>query len=76
MDKKYVYLGLGLVAVGGLAYYFLMGRGSGAKSLSSGTTDSTTPPLTDGANSTPTRGISRSWPLHSPGYFPRAGAKR
>lgn len=54
MDKKYVYLGLGLVAVGGLAYYFLMGRGSDAKSLSSGTTDSTTPPLTDGANSTPT----------------------
>jgi len=52
MDKKYIYWGLGLVAVGGLAYYFMSGnKGSGAKSLGSGSLASDTP-LTDGANST------------------------
>jgi len=53
MNKKYIYLGLGLVAVGGLAYYFLIGRGSGAKSLESGSTASDAP-LTDGSNSSAT----------------------
>ena len=48
MDKKYIYWGLGLVAVGGLAYYFLSGRsGGGAKSIGSASNDT----LTDGANS-------------------------
>jgi len=50
MDKKYIYFGLGLVAVGGLAYYFMSGKSSGAKSLGSGSSASDTP-LTDGANS-------------------------
>ena len=51
MDKKYIYWGLGLVAVGGLAYYFMSGnKGGGAKSLGSGSS-STDTPLTDGANS-------------------------
>ena len=52
MDKKYIYWGLGLVAVGGLAYYFMSGKSSGAKSLGSGSSSSDTP-LTDGSNSTP-----------------------
>jgi len=52
MDKKYIYFGLGLVAVGGLAYYFMSGNKGGAKSLGSGSSSSDTP-LTDGANSTP-----------------------
>jgi hypothetical protein len=47
MDKKYIYWGLGLVAVGGLAYYFMSGMSSGAKSIG----DSSTDTLTDGANS-------------------------
>jgi hypothetical protein len=48
MDKKYIYWGLGLVAVGGLAYYFMSGnRSGGAKSIG----DSSTDTLTDGANS-------------------------
>lgn len=47
MDKKYIYWGLGLVAVGGLAYYFLSGKSSGAKSIGDASTDT----LTDGANS-------------------------
>lgn len=48
MDKKYIYWGLGLVAVGGLAYYFMSGnKGGGAKSLGGSSTDI----LTDGANS-------------------------
>jgi hypothetical protein len=51
MDKKYIYWGLGLVAVGGLAYYFMSGKSSGAKSLGSGSSSSDTP-LTDGSNST------------------------
>jgi hypothetical protein len=51
MDKKYIYWGLGLVAVGGLAYYFMSGNKSGgAKSMGSGSSASDTP-LTDGANS-------------------------
>lgn len=50
MNKKYIYWGLGLVAVGGLAYYFMSGNRSGAKSFGSGSSDSDTP-LTDGANS-------------------------
>jgi len=50
MDKKYIYWGLGLVAVGGLAYYFMLGKGVGAKSLKSGSSTSDTP-LSDGANS-------------------------
>jgi|688.fasta_scaffold39632_15 hypothetical protein len=51
MDKKYIYWGLGLVAVGGLAYYFMSGStGGGAKSLGGGSSASDTP-LTDGANS-------------------------
>lgn len=54
MDKKYIYWGLGLVAVGGLAYYFMSGnKGGGAKSLGSGSTASDAP-LTDGSNSTAT----------------------
>jgi hypothetical protein len=51
MDKKYIYWGLGLVAVGGLAYYFMSGMSSGAKSLDSGASNE---PLTDGANSSAT----------------------
>jgi hypothetical protein len=48
MDKKYIYWGLGLVAVGGLAYYFMSGnKGGGAKSIGSASNDT----LTDGANS-------------------------
>lgn len=48
MDKKYIYWGLGLVAVGGLAYYFMSGnKGGGAKSMGSASNDT----LTDGANS-------------------------
>ncbi len=49
MDKKYIYWGLGLVAVGGLAYYFMSGNkgGVGAKSIGSASNDT----LTDGANS-------------------------
>ena len=53
MDKKYIYWGLGLVAVGGLAYYFMSGKSSGAKSLGSGSSASDTP-LTDGSNSSAT----------------------
>jgi len=53
MDKKYIYWGLGLVAVGGLAYYFLSGRTSGSKSSEGGSTASDAP-LTDGASSTAT----------------------
>lgn len=49
MDKKYIYWGLGLVAVGGLAYYFMSGTLSGAKSLGGGSDSNE--PLTDGANS-------------------------
>lgn len=50
MDKKYIYWGLGLVAVGGLAYYFMSGnKSSASKSLKSASNDG----LTDGANSTP-----------------------
>lgn len=53
MDKKYIYWGLGLVAVGGLAYYFMSGnKGGGAKSLDSGSASNE--PLTDGANSSAT----------------------
>jgi hypothetical protein len=53
MNKKYIYFGLGLLAVGGLAYYFMSGRSSdGAKSASSDSSSSDAP-LTDGANSTP-----------------------
>jgi hypothetical protein len=51
MDKKYIYWGLGLIAVGGLAYYFMSGKKSSAKSLKSGLSSSETP-LTDGSNST------------------------
>lgn len=51
MDKKYIYWGLGLVAVGGLAYYFMSGNQGGAKSMGGGSSET---PLTDGANSTPT----------------------
>ena len=51
MDKKYIYWGLGLVAVGGLAYYFMSGNQSGVKSIGSASAE---PPLTDGANSTAT----------------------
>lgn len=51
MDKKYIYWGLGLVAVGGLLYYFMSGNQSSAKSIKSGSKE---PPLTDGANSTAT----------------------
>lgn len=48
MDKKYIYWGLGLVAVGGLAYYFMSGnKGGGAKSMGSASNDT----LTDGVNS-------------------------
>jgi hypothetical protein len=47
MDKKYIYWGLGLIAVGGLAYYFMSGKSSGAKSIGSASDDT----LTDGANS-------------------------
>lgn len=50
MDKKYIYVGLGLLAVGGLAYYFMSGRSSGAKSLDSASNDV----LTDGVNSSNT----------------------
>lgn len=51
MDKKYIYWGLGLVAVGGLAYYFMSGnKGGGAKSMGSASNDT----LTDGANSSTT----------------------
>ena len=51
MDKKYIYWGLGLLAVGGLAYYFMSDNTSrGAKSLGGGSTASDTS-LTDGANS-------------------------
>jgi hypothetical protein len=53
MNKKYIYWGLGLVAVGGLAYYFMSGKSSGAKSLESGSSSSDQP-LTDGSNSTTT----------------------
>jgi hypothetical protein len=53
MDKKYIYFGLGLVAVGGLAYYFMSGKSSGAKSLGSGSSASDTS-LTDGSNSNTT----------------------
>jgi hypothetical protein len=54
MDKKYIYWGLGLLAVGGLAYYFMSGStGGGAKSLGGGSSSSDTP-LTDGANSSAT----------------------
>jgi hypothetical protein len=52
MDKKYIYWGLGLVAVGGLAYFFMSGRTGGAKSLESGS--SSDQPLTDGSNSATT----------------------
>lgn len=59
MDKKYIYWGLGLVAVGGLVYYFMSGnKNGGAKSLNSASNDV----LTDGANSsnsaTPSAGSS------------------
>jgi hypothetical protein len=53
MDKKYIYWGLGLVAVGGLAYFFMSGRSSGAKSLEGGSSASDQP-LTDGSNSATT----------------------
>lgn len=59
MDKKYIYFGLGLVAVGGLAYYFMSGKSSGAKSFGSGSSDSDTP-LTDGTNSSATTETSGS----------------
>jgi hypothetical protein len=53
MNKKYIYWGLGLIAVGGLAYYFMSGKKSeSAKSLGSGSASNDT--LTDGTNSTPT----------------------
>lgn len=52
MNKKYIYWGLGLVAVGGLVYYFMSGRSTGgAKSLGDGGSSSDTT-LTDGSNST------------------------
>lgn len=52
MDKKYIYWGLGLLAVGGLAYYFMGNKSSSssAKSLGSASNE----PLTDGANSSAT----------------------
>jgi hypothetical protein len=53
MDKKYIYWGLGLVAVGGLAYFFMSGRTSGDKSFESGSSSSNQP-LTDGSNSATT----------------------
>jgi hypothetical protein len=59
MNKKYIYWGLGLVAVGGLAYYFMSGKSSGAKSLESGSSSSDAP-LTDGANSSANSTISGS----------------
>jgi hypothetical protein len=54
MDKKYIYLGLGLVALGGLAYYFMSGRTSGAKSMGGGGSSASDEPLTDGTNSSTT----------------------
>jgi len=51
MDKKYIYLGFGLIAVGGLAYYFMSGRTSGAKSMGGGGSSASDEPLTDGTNS-------------------------
>jgi hypothetical protein len=49
MNKKYIYWGVGLIAVGGLVYYFMSGRSSGAKSLESGS--SSDQRLTNGSNS-------------------------
>jgi hypothetical protein len=49
MNKKYIYWGVGLIAVGGLVYYFMSGRSSGAKSLESGSSSDQT--LTNGSNS-------------------------
>ena len=54
MNKKYIYWGLGLIAVGGLAYYFMSGNQGGAKSIGDGGSASSETPLTDGANSTAT----------------------
>jgi len=44
MDKKTIYIGLGILAVGGLVYYFMRGGSSSSKSL--GTSEET---LQDGA---------------------------
>jgi|DEB19_MinimDraft_3_1074340.scaffolds.fasta_scaffold69361_2 hypothetical protein len=33
MDKKTIYIGLGILAVGGLVYYFMRGGSSSSKSL-------------------------------------------
>jgi len=54
MNKKYIYWGLGLIAVGGLAYYFMSGKKSeSAKSLGSGSSASNTS-SNDASNSTST----------------------
>ena len=58
MNKKYIYWGLGLIAVGGLAYYFMSGNQGGAKSLGDGGSASADTPLTDGANSTPSSEVT------------------
>jgi len=57
MDKKYIYWGLGLVAVGGLAYYFFAGKSSGLKSLI-GNKPASNPPST--ASSTPSTDAENS----------------
>jgi hypothetical protein len=52
MKKNYIYWGLGLIAVGGLAYYFMSGKSSGASKSLDNAASSSDQPLTDGANST------------------------
>lgn len=53
MKKNYIYIGLGVIAVGGLLYYFMSGKSSGgAKSLGDGGSASSDTPLTNGSNST------------------------
>ena len=70
MDKKYIYWGLGLVAVGGLAYYFMSGnKSSGAKSMGSASNDT----LTDGANSSTTTDAGTSLDETLGGLFTSTG---
>ena len=72
MNKKYIYWGLGLIAVGGLAYYFMSGNQGGAKSLGDGGSASADTPLTDGANSTPSSEVTSA--VES--IFTSAGTKK